>query len=86
MVTYLHNQHATNLASFGHALYNSEHDGQMIAAGLSCATARIVQYHTSVAAAVDFSVDLDNDPRFGTIFCVGADQLLAKIGPTPAME
>ena len=67
-------------------MYNSECDRWMIAAGFSCATAHIVQYHTSVAAAVDFSVDLDNDPRFGTMFCVGADQLLAKIGPTPAAE
>ena len=34
MVTYLHNRHATNLASFGRVLYNSEHDGRMIAAGV----------------------------------------------------
>jgi hypothetical protein len=58
----------------------------MIAAGFSCATARIVQYHTLVAAAVDFFMDFDNDPRFGTIFGVRDDWLLAQIGPTPAME
>ena len=74
MATYLHNRHATNLASFGRVLYNSERDGRMIAAGFPCARACIVQYHTSVAAVVDFSVDFDNDPRFGTVFCVGADQ------------
>ena len=67
-------------------MYNSECDKWMIAAGFSSATAHIVQYHTLVAAVVDFSVDFDNDPRFGTTFCAGGDWLLAKIGPTPATD